>query len=821
MKTFEVSSFREFVLVLLVNASLRRAFSRIRAYHRAHALRHIALLLFCAVGAVGLALIFWRCLPSPLFDASFSTVIVDHEGKLLGASIAADEQWRFPPRQAIPAKIRDAMICYEDKRFFRHHGVDPLAFMRAVGQNLRARGVVSGASTITMQVIRLMRQRPRTFREKLIEMAMALRLEIAFSKNDILALYASHAPFGGNVVGIDAASWRYFGREPEKLSWAESAMLAVLPNSPALVHPGKNRTRLLRKRNALLETLRETGVIDATACRLAQAEPLPPAPHPIPMLAPHVLANLRQSQQKTRRAGQIVTTLDRQRQLRAIDILNRHAQRLSANGVHNAAALILDVNTGHVLAYVGNVHDFRSDEHGNYVDVITAPRSTGSTLKPFLYAGMLHAGELLPTQLIADIPTRFGSFSPENFSKSYQGAVPAYMALARSLNIPAVRLLSAYSVDRFSMLLKQLGMTTLRRPAHQYGLSLILGGAEGSLWELTGMYASMARTLNNAASGMPGKPAFFAPTYLADAERRPSAGRNPFDAAACWLTFEAMQEVTRPGVEIGWKAFESSARIAWKTGTSYGYRDAWALGVTPQYAVGVWVGNADGEGRPNLTGIEAAAPILFEMFGMLEPQGWFVEPTAELVEIEVCAKSGYRAGPHCEDTKKIKAPRSALHSGACPYCQRIHCDAARTWRVHSNCEQTSAMTTLSWFVLPPAIEWFYKQGHSDYRPLPPYRADCLATLADVNALAMTLLYPPRNGKIYVPLELDGQRGRTVFEAAHRDPGKRIFWHLDGEYLGETRAIHQMSLAPAPGQHTLTLVDEDGEFLQRVFTVLEK
>lgn len=798
---------------------MKRLIQWARRYpQRTKTLLIISILLLCAG-----AFYFWNCLPDPLFQSSFSTVLIDRDGKLLSAAIAADEQWRFPPRTRVPDKIQRAFVAYEDKRFFSHHGVDPLAFLRAMEQNLRSRKVVSGASTITMQVIRLARQgQPRTIREKLIEMIMALRLELSLSKEEILALYVSHAPFGGNVVGLDAASWRYFGREPEQLSWAESAMLAVLPNSPALVHPGKNRIRLLQKRNGLLEKLLDTGAIDDLSCSLGKEEQLPPVPHPLPMLAPHLLARIRKENANMANSGRIQTSLNKQFQARTIEILDRYHELLASGGVHNAAALMLDVNSGEALAYVGNVHDFRCDEHGNYVDIITAPRSTGSTLKPFLYAGMLAAGELLPTQLVPDIPTKLGGFRPQNFSETYQGAVPASMALARSLNVPTVRLLSSYSVDRFSALLKRLGMTTLHRPAQQYGLSLIIGGAEGSLWELTGMYASMARRLNNYATATPDAPAFFPPTYQLG--MRPAAEMpqdNPLDAAACWLTFEAMLEVVRPGAESAWEYFPSAHKIAWKTGTSYGFRDAWAIGVTPQYAVGVWVGNADGEGRPNLTGSVAAAPILFELFDVVQPQGWFSAPELDLVPIEVCAKSGYRAGPNCETRKTIRVPRAALRAGSCPYCQIIHTDSFEQWRVHSNCEPVAAIRSRSWFVLPPAMEWYYKQAHSDYQPLPPYREDCLATLTETNTPAMTLIYPPRNGKIYIPIELSGQRGRVVFELAHRNPQKSVYWHLDDEYLGETREIHQVSLAPAPGEHTLTLVDEDGEFLQSHFTVLTK
>jgi penicillin-binding protein 1C len=790
---------------------------------------------------------FWNCLPAPLFDAPHSTTLLDRNGSLLGASISADEQWRFPPVAEVPQKFIQAITCFEDRRFFYHPGVDPLAVARALWLNLRSGRIVSGASTITMQVIRLSRPgQPRTVGEKIIEMLMALRLEIAMSKKEILGLYAAYAPYGGNVVGIEAASWRYFGRAPHKLSWAETAMLAVLPNNPALIHPAKNRQRLMQKRNALLDGLQHDGIIDALTCTLAKNEPLPPKPVPLPRLAPHLLARVNVStlsakplvKKENGTSGsrhRMRTTLIKEIQVRASEIVARHHAQLAGNGIHNAAALIMEVDSANVVAYVGNVTDFSQMENGNQVDIITAPRSTGSILKPLLYAAMLDAGELLPGELVADIPTRIGGFAPQNYSRSYQGAVPASMALARSLNVPAVRMLQAYGVDRFNALLKTLGMTTLSRPADNYGLSLILGGAEGTLWDLTGIYAGMARCVNRAATGNPTHgPTFAPPRFLrrqqaaesensGDGNKIPMASfaDDPLGPAACWLTLEAMLEVARPGEEGAWKNFASSRKIAWKTGTSFGHRDGWAVGVTPRYAVGVWVGNADGEGRPGLTGITAAAPILFELFGLLDTGEWFAMPEADLVEIEVCAWSGHRAGPYCAETRTAQITPLGLRSRRCPYCRVIHSDATRRWQVHGDCNRVAAIVALKRFVLPPAMEWYYKKKHSDYRPLPPYRSDCLAAMPAFKTKSLTLIYPGHNSNIYVPFELDGQLGRTVFEAAHRDSGMTVYWHLDEHYLGATRELHQMALAPEPGEHAITVVDENGERVQRFFRVLAK
>jgi penicillin-binding protein 1C len=775
--------------------------------------------------AVQLLLIgFYFSVQPPLFDDPYSMVLLDRRGRLLGAAVATDQQWRFPSLAKVPEKFVRALICAEDRRFYRHPGIDPLAAGRALWQNLRAGRVVSGASTLTMQVIRLSRKgRPRTLGEKALEAVMALRLETLVDKPRILALYATHAPFGGNVVGLPAAAWRYFGRPPEDLSWGEAAFLAVLPNSPAMVHPGKNRRLLRQRRDRLLARLQEEGAIDALGARLARAEPLPQAPRAIPMLAPHLLFKTRANCDPGR--GAVRTTLDKATQIRANQIVRRHLGDLAQNGIYNAGALILNVPSGQVRAYVGNHPDLSGHGHEEHVDVVRAPRSTGSILKPLLYAGMLEAGELLPTRLVADIPTRMGGFRPENYSRQYQGAVPAWMALARSLNIPSVRMLQSYGVDRFCALLKDLGMTTLHRPADQYGLTLILGGAEGTLWELTGIYAGLARSVDTAAAGRLDAAGFFPPRYLAagpiPAPASNSVAGRPLSPASAWLTLQAMLQVTRPGVDSAWRQFSSARPIAWKTGTSYGFRDAWAIGVTPDFAVGVWVGNADGEGRPGLVGSQAAAPLMFDLFDILPPGDWFQRPEQGLTQIEVCSHSGYLAGPHCAQQKTVWMTTRGPGTVPCPYCRSVHTDETGRFQVHDGCQPLAQARLENWFVLPPAMAWYYRRHHADYLPLPPWREDCRRSMDSAGGAVLSMIYPQPNSRVYLPVELDGRRQQVVFEAAHSRPGKQVYWHLDGNYLGVTRDIHTMSLSAAPGVHTVTLVDEDGEELVRSFEVLFK
>jgi penicillin-binding protein 1C len=772
------------------------------------------------LGALLLLLVaYYFSLPQIIFHESYSTVLEDRTGKLLGATIATDGQWRFPEGEAVPDKFKTALIVFEDKRFYSHPGVDVLSLGRATQQNLSAGKIISGGSTITMQVIRLSRNNSRTFFEKLIEMILATRLEWRYSKEEILSLYAAHAPFGGNVVGLEAACWRYFGRDAAELSWSEAALLAVLPNNPSLIHPGKNRDALKSKRDRLLKRLLVVGKMDSLTYELALTEPIPDHPIALPRLAPHLLSRLLKEGYSGKR---VVASIDRTMQERVTQLVSYHHERLKGNRVFNAAALVVEVKTGRAVAYVGNTD--AGATRGEAVDIITARRSTGSILKPLLYAAMLDEGKILPATLQPDVPTLINGFAPRNFSKEYDGAVAANQALIRSLNIPAVDQLRDYRYEKFYDLLQHAGLTTLNQPADHYGLSLILGGAEGTLWEITGLYASMARTLNNyfqsPGSNRYNKSDFHSPVYkLSDSTRYSGIETSSWlSAAAIYLTLNALQEVYRPGEETGWRMFHSSKRIAWKTGTSHGLRDAWAVGVNGEYAVGVWVGNADGEGRPGLTGTESASPLMFDIFGQLPGNSWFLTPQNELFEVEVCSRSGMRATELCEAREKQLVTRSGLQSGVCRYHQRIHLSADKHYRVHADCESVTQMITEARFVLPPVQEYYYKTKNLSYKTLPPLRSDCANPAA---VASMDMIYPQRDARIFIPRQLDGQQGSALFEATHRQPGAIIYWHLDGAFMASTRGTHRVAVAPTAGKHKLTLVDEAGNIVEQMFSVISE
>lgn len=736
---------------------------------------------------------FADCLPKKMFADPTSTVLLDKDGKLLNATIAEDGQWRFRPREKVPYKLAACMIEFEDREFLTHSGVNFKSLGRAFFQNMSNGRVVSGASTISMQVIRLMEKNPpRTYSQKLYEIALAWRLELRYSKKEILAMYASHAPFGGNVVGVDAASWRYFNRSPEQLSWAESATLAVLPNAPGLIHPGRNREALTNKRNRLLKRLYTSEIIDKTQYELALVERIPDRPVVLPQKAPHLMQRF---VSEGKRGQTIKSTIDSELQTMVTNELLMHHSYLAHNHIDNGAVIIASAKSGEVLAYVGNISSPEVSE--TYVDCAIAPRSSGSVLKPMLYAKSLEAGIITPKMLLPDVPSKFGDFSPLNYAETYDGYVPADDALARSLNIPFVYLLNKYGLGKFHRNLKQYQFETINRSSRHYGLSLILGGAEISLENLTNGYASMAQELTfGESTGI----------YF-EKGQQPRSVACKTNPAALFEMFEAMTELKRPGSDRHWELFDSSRKIAWKTGTSFGFRDAWSIAITPEYVVSVWVGNADGEGRPGLTGFQAAAPLLFRVLDQVSMNGeWFHAPKHHQVKMSICRESGLRANEFCVDRYATWVPETCVENASCPYHQPIHVDANEAFRVSDNCMNVFEMKHPIWFILPPLHAHYYRLHHPNYRDLPPWMEGCEQTSSQSN---FAIRYPTKDARISLSRDLKGSKSDVVFEAYARNKSTVLYWHLDNQFLGTTSTFHQMNCSPEPGKHQLTAIDETG------------
>lgn len=749
--------------------------------------------------------------PRPLFSTPTSTVVTDRHGAFIGAQIAADQQWRFPESDSISYKLAQCLVSCEDHRFWYHMGIDPIAVVRAAIRNIQNGRVTEGGSTITMQLARMARgNQSRTLWQKVIEAIWAVDIELTYSKDEILRMYASNAPFGGNTVGVGAAAWRYFERDAASLSWAENATLAVLPNSPSLIHMARNRGRLKQKRDALLQRLANDNVISSEECALAILEPLPDSPHPIPNQAPHLLSQIA----KKYAMQQTQTTIDINVQNRVQQLADRYSLNYKSNYIDDIAVLVAEVNTGNVVAYVGNSSQITSTSQ---VDNIQSERSTGSLLKPILYAAMMSDGEATPRMLFADTPLNINGFSPQNFSKSYVGAVHADEAVTNSLNVPLVRMLSKYTTGRFMNVLQWLGMTTLHFSPDHYGAAIILGGAEGSLWDMTGMYASLSRRLKNYHMyGNNYDDNDIHPLCLIahQQSKQQMCSRSKISASAIWQAYEAMSALNRPEEEADWQQFSSMKRVAWKTGTSWGGRDAWAIGTTTQYVIGVWVGNSTGEGRANLTGVGYAAPLMFDIFSLFNDGEWFVKPLDDMDSQLICRNSGHIASPLCPQVDTLLIPRQCVNTEVCNYCRLVHLSADEKWQVNSSCENIGNIYTEARFVLPTAQEYYYQRHNANYVPLPPMRQDCDMSATD----QISIISPEHGTSVVIPRNFDGKAGSIVMKAVCRMSEATLFWHLDDDYLGQTTNVHQMAASPQKGQHKLTLVDNRGNMKTIYFTV---
>lgn len=749
---------------------------------------------------LGVFVFFLAYFPDPLFSDPNSTVILDRNGRLLSAQIATDGQWRFPEVDSVPKNLEQCILLFEDEYFYSHIGFNPISILRAFYQNLNSNKVVSGGSTISMQVIRLSRKNPsRTYWEKLLEIYLALRLEAGFSKEEILKMYVSHAPYGGNVVGVEAASWRYFSRSIDRLSWAEYALLAVLPNAPSLLHPGKNADLLLNKRNRLLQKLADKKIIDETTRSLAAIEPLPFKPKALPDIAYHILSRANVSG----KSGQKVkTTIDFTLQETFAEKLNQYLKIISQNEIYNACGIVLKVETGEVLAYLGNASN--ENTKSRFVDLIEAKRSSGSILKPFLYGKAFESGLLHPNSLMRDVPVTIGKYAPQNFDKTFSGMMAADKALARSLNIPAALLLREYGLGIFHENLKNFGFSTIEKSANHYGLTLILGGAEVKLWDVAKAYQWQANQLAKNAGNI-------------EQSAQIHLWETPFDStlksidpAAWWQVSEALSDVIRPGAQQDWQRFSSSQKIAWKTGTSHGFRDAWAAGYNAEYLVAVWVGNADGEGRPGLTGVSAAAPLMFNFFDYLKSEKWFYRPEGYFKKQKLCAITGKIPNENCPSIESSMPDIADLE----PQCSSHSIVFLNEKGQQANRDCAENLKDTVWFHLDPVAGYFYRLNHPSYRPLPSFSDDC--GFRENQRIA--IIYPTDGAKILLPKNFSGVREALQLQATHAEGNSILYWHLNESYIGSTTNQHRITITPTEGQHKLLVMDEDGNEVSVIFSI---
>lgn len=740
----------------------------------------------------------------------FSPVLYDREHKILSAKVSRDGQWRFPVTRELNEKYTTCVKVFEDRRFDFHVGIDPLSVSRALVQNIKSQKIISGGSTITMQLARLLLHNPsRTLWNKIKECWYAVGIEFSLPKSEILKYYAAVAPFGGNTVGIEAAMWRYFQRNSNELSWAESALLAVLPNQPSAIHLEKNRSVLLKKRNDLLMRLRNGKCIDDQTYELSLLEPIPDKIYPVPQIANLLLEFLiNKYPDKTC----FNSTLDGVVQEKFMQSSRHHAAQWIQNEIHNLCILLVNNSTKEIISYIGNNPDTSSAVRNGKVNNIHRPRSSGSILKPILYAAALDRGMTTPQALLPDIPTLIAGFRPENFSRIYAGAVPAKQCIQKSLNVPSVKLLQAYGLELFYKKLQECGFNDLFRPSQDYGLSLILGGAEVTAWDLARAYSGFAKQLldyNKLHNDKIDDPGCELKLLVDDEKEILNTNSNEIlSVGAIYEMIQAMKGTDLPDFLVTNFYERNKKKIAWKTGTSFGFKDAWCVGITPEYTLVVWVGNSSGMGRPGLIGVYSAAPLLFELFQALTITGEWLQPFDELTKVSICRQSGYPPGILCLERDTLWLP-SDLHSmQQCPFHQKIFLDSSLKYRVYQECELYPVAK--NWFTLPPVMEYYYKLSHPEYKVMPALRKDCIRESGG-NDKIMEFIYPDKGIEVFIPVDLDGLSNKVVLKATHKNEKSKIFWFFDDKYLGSTiNGLHELSIDPELGIHYLRIVDDAGQ-----------
>ncbi len=733
----------------------------------------------------------------------YGKMVLDEDDRILRIFLNSQQQWCLPPAQTdIPTKLEKAVLTFEDKTFYYHPGVNPWSLLRAVYLNIKHGKVISGGSTITMQVARISSQKSRTIPQKILEILQAIKLEVRYSKKQILRMYLDHAPYGRNIVGFRAAALKYFTREPENLTWSEAALLAVLPNSPGLISPGQQQQILLQKRNKLLDKLVDRGIINPATCTLGKLEPVPETCYSIPVYAPH----LSRRAARDTESNIIRTTINKDIQSYTETILKQYSEYLKTLGIGNTCALICRTDTGEIVAYCGS-QDFWDIENQGQVDGIIAPRSPGSTLKPFLYSLCIDEGILVPETKLIDVPTYFGAFSPENANKQYDGLVTAHEALVRSLNVPAVRLLYTLGLEKFYYSLKAAGISTLFRRPDEYGLTLIIGGSEATLLDLTALF----RGLGNEGR-------FGELTW--NRENKFGIETELISPAACYLTLDMMQDVMRPGAEYYWHQYEDQSPLAWKTGTSYGNRDAWAIGVNPQWTIGVWAGNFNGEGNPTISGAATAGPILFEIFNSLPKNpdmNWFDLPV-NYTTAEICTESGYLASDCCSKTKTILVPDNKKPLKFCPFHKKRFLDLEENYIVCSHCWQEGNYQIQNVLEYPPVVAKYLKKRGQSVPHLKTHNPLCDWVQ---NNNTLEIIYPTDGAVIYIPKDFGGIKQKMTIKIANMNKNPRVFWYLDSVYLSSTTAKEELSINIEKGSHKIYITDETGNESKVQFKIISQ
>lgn len=719
-----------------------------------------------------------------IFEDRYSVSVLDNNGKIIGVYLNKNEQWHLKSTDKIPEKLKRAVMVFEDKNFYSHKGVDFSAVIRAVKDNIFEKRR-TGASTITMQAVKMAQPKERNYFNKYLEIVHAFKLEKYYKKDEILKMYLNNAPYGGNIVGYKTASYMYFRKSPKELTWSEAALLAVLPNSPGLMNVEKNRGKLIEKRNFLLKKLYEENFIDERQYKISLKEPVPDKRYSFPVLAPHLARRL-VNENKDKKI--IKSTIDSEIQKKTEKAVKDYSEFLKLSGINNAAVLIINNKNYEVAAYAGS-QDFYDFENNGQVDGITAKRSPGSLLKPFLYGKVIDEGIAAPQSKIPDVPLYFSNFSPQNANKKYYGMVEMRDALIKSLNIPFVELLKDYGEDKFFYFLKDILNFEDKNP-ERYGLSLILGTKEFTMEEIGILYSGLANYGNFK--------------NLKYTEESTEEGRQLLTKGASYLTLTTMRELERPGME---KFYREKNPVSWKTGTSHGRRDGWAAGVTPEWTVVVWTGNFTGEGNPNLTGVYTGGNLLFNILKFLpKTEKEFVMPN-DLEKIKVDSETGYRL-KYDIPYKEIFYPKDAKPLKASPYYKKIFVNKNGE-EIDSRDESFSEREEKYILIYPLEVVNYFVRENLD-----------VSNIFSEKTAEKTIkfIYPKNNLKIIVPKDFDGEKSLIVKIANIKN--RELYWYVNKKYFGKSRE-KEKSFNLKKGNYEITVVSEKGETAKINFQVAEK
>lgn len=745
-------------------------------------------------------------LPARLHEAG-STVVTWRDGSSAHVFLAPDDRWRVPiTADRVDPDYTAALVRYEDKRFWWHPGVDPVAVARAIAVNLRHGRVMTGASTLTLQLVRVLEPRPRTFRSKVIEMHRALTLELHLSKAEILDAYLTFAPYGRNLEGVEAASLAYFGHSAEALAPDEIATLLAVPQNPSVRYPAEaNEERLREARDGIAAFLvehgglRNDGVgVEATLDEVKRA-PVPTVIQRFPRYAPHLATELAAQHAP---GSRIPTTLDRGLQRMVEDIVANERGELVRDGVHNGSVVVVHSASRELRAVVGNL-DFWDAEHAGQMSGLRTPRSPGSALKPFIYALGIDHGLVLPETLVPDVPRSWGSYTPKNYDDRFRGSVELQTALSESLNLPFVELLDDVGLEKMLGALRGMGASSLSRTPGYYGLSLAAGGVELTPLEMAGFYATLANG---------GR---YAPVRL-------HPGPEPAAVAivspgAAWLTSRALQLKDRPDFPTRRQLSGSAPRIAWKTGTSFGHRDAWAAGFGAEHTAVVWLGNLDYSPARALVGSEAAGPLLFDVLDAVDRNQPLSDGRpAELAQVEVCALSGRLPTHACEHTRIAFAPRSSVPTQSCTHHVALAVDVATGEALTPACRGDRVWEERSYVVWPASVRRHLRDLDRDL-PSPPSYAEGCAPAGESRA---PVISSPQPGMVSVLIPgIDPQEQEIPLAAESTRTDAMLSWFVDGAFLGTAPAEERMWWTPEPGSHVAVVVDETGMRSRRSFEVV--